>query len=477
MDILQNLNSLQQQIINEDGMVIVKAGPGTGKTRTLTHRVAYLINQKRVSPENILTLTFTNRASQEMKDRLKNMVDKLPVVTTFHGFAYELLTNSGDRINLISEEDKEKLIKNIRKQLKSKLTTREIDLQISCSKNSVNGVVERQLLKIINLYQEELKNRGLLDFDDLIINVFNYLKENEEFRKILQNRFRYILIDEFQDTNDLQYQIIKLILGPNLFVIGDPYQSIYGFRGASSGIFTELKNDFPETKEFPLITNYRSLAHVVEMSNLLFKEAKLLSFSKDPGNVSVIETLNEYTEADWVVRFVEEKIGGVDLLKTNSGIDEKTVFSDFAVVYRTHGLGRILEEKLNNSGMPFQVVKEDSPVEGDHIKLLSIHAAKGLEFKYVLLCGFEEGLIPYIRAENFADLEEEKRLLYVAMTRAKEELHILYAKRRNGKKAIVSRFIDLLRSPELIVMQDKATERMLKKATAIKLKKSQMSLL
>lgn len=465
-----DLNDQQRQIIeNGDGVFIIKAGPGTGKTKTLTSRIAYLILNKEVNPQNILALTFTQRAAGEMRQRLRTLLKNtlLPVVTTFHGFAYELLRSLGQKIEIISEEQQNDLIKKIIKENSVKISSADFSLAISNYKNNITKEkFSEGIKKNIDQYNNELSKRDLWDFDDLIYNLFKQLNEDEKFRESVRKVFQYILIDEFQDTNNLQYQIIKLMLNSslNLFVIGDPSQSVYGFRGATPRIFQKLKDDFPQSREEVLEVSYRSLKNIVEITNLLFGGTINSNFSL-PGKVGIIQTLNEYTEAQWIVRFIENKLGGTNMQKArDDGLDERVNFSDFAVIYRTHGLSYNLEHKLNESGMPFQVVKVDSYLEGDHIKLLSMHAAKGLEFKYVFICGFEEGLIPHQRAAGRDDLEEEKRLLYVAMTRAKEELYLLYAKRRDKKPADISRFIRLLQSPNMVKIEDQRTGKMLKKS-------------
>lgn len=411
------LNSHQQHIIeNGDGVVIIKAGPGTGKTKTLASRIAYLIKEKNVHPENILILTFTKRAAAEMQSRLSLILNS-PTITTFHSWAFDFLSSKIGEIKIEKETD----------------------------------------------------------FDKLILDTYQYLIEHPEECQALQEKYQYILIDEFQDTNDIQYQIIKLILkeNPNLFIIGDPHQSIYGFRDAKPAVFETLKFDFPQSKEETFEINYRSKKHLVEISNQLFPGTKLMANTKELGQAALIKTLNEYAEAEWIVRFINSKIGGTSLLAAEQN-NEPVTFADFAVIYRTHNLSHILEKKLGESGMPYQIIKEDTPVEGDHIKLLSMHAAKGLEFKYVFICGFEEGLIPYVIKDT--DLEEEKRLLYVGMTRAKEELYLLSANKRHGNVKKISRFRKLINHPAFKEIEDENTEKIKQRIAKSKLQKSQISL-
>lgn len=475
-----DLNPQQRKIIEESGsVVIVNAGPGTGKTKTLISKIAYLLENKKVNSQNILALTFTKRAAGEMKDRLQNLSENISLefleVKTFHSWAYGFLQSLGEEITIISREDCDKLIRKIIKESKLKIPAKDLSLIISKSKNHISFGINTEMKKLIDIYNKNLLENDLLDYDDLLLKIYKILIESESQRKKLQNKYQYILIDEFQDTNNLQYQIIKLISDSlkNLFVIGDPLQSIYGFRGADKEVFDQLKLDFPKSVEYFLEINYRSANNIVEVSNLVFpSSANIKSHKKENGKVSLIKTLNEYSEADLIINLINEKIGGSNLINAKDN-DNHTNFADFAVIYRTHGLSRVLEDRFKTSGFPFQIIKEDQSVEGDHIKLLSMHAAKGLEFKFVFICGFEEGLIPHQNAE---DLEEEKRLLYVALTRAKEEAYLISAKKRNKKETQISQFRKLLESGFLEAIEDEATGKILKKIEKNKLKKSQMNL-
>lgn len=473
------MNPQQQKIIEDgDGVVIVNAGPGTGKTKTLTGRIAHLIKNKNVKSNEILALTFTNRAAGEMLDRLQSSVGIMPFITTFHGLCYDLLKNWGEEFEIILEEERDELIKRILKERKVKLSRHDFSTILSQVKNSTSHIeLSSETELLIAAYNKQLVETKRLDFDDLIMKAWEALKNDKTKRSALQKLYHYILVDEFQDSNDLQYELMRLLLNKeqNFFVIGDPLQSVYGFRGANPNIFERLKKDFVQAREEFLEINYRSHSQIVEFSKCIFpKLAKINAFSQTPGTVGLIETLNEYSEAEWIVRFINEKIGGSELLNaTDTGEKSRIDFSDFAIIYRTHALAHILEKRLSESGFPYQIVKEDSVLEGHHIKLLSMHAAKGLEFDYVFICGFEDGLIPH---QKMIDLEEEKRLLYVAMTRAKKELYMLYTKSRNNQATTLSRFHSLFKSKDLVKTIDSATDAILKKRELYKIKKSQMSM-
>jgi DNA helicase II / ATP-dependent DNA helicase PcrA len=587
---LDDLNPQQKEIVESNSkIIIVNAGPGTGKTKTLTSRVAYLIKNKKVEPQNILTLTFTQRAASEMRERLKIVLqNQLPGIFTFHGFAYQLLENFGRKINLISESEREEILQKIIKEKKLKYSIRDLSQVISLFKNSLDNSDNEVTRNLVTNYQKELENRELMDFDDLLQILYLQLLKDKKFLIKISQQYQHILIDEFQDTNPLQYQIIKLILGgdtkidknrPSLFIIGDPFQSIYGFRGVSPKLLQNLKEDFPGYQEFTLVINYRSLKNIVEVSNQLFPGVKIQAHSSEPGKLGLVKTLNEYSESQWIIDFINEKIGGSDLLKANNEKIQAN-FSDFAIIFRIHHLNHDLQKKMRSSGFPFQVVGEYSLYEepevnslclllkylikpderslqelkkivpkkdsfdkkmkqslkieqilpltkivssliniwgledqdnlnhflgniiqfnqyqqslvkfvefyenlkihdfydqdSDKVTLLTMHAAKGLEFKYVIIGGFEDGLIPHLK--NSSELEEEKRLLYVAMTRAKEELHILYTQKREGKESKISSFKKLIESSLTIEIEDENLEKLNKKIAKKKLQKSQISL-
>lgn len=579
-----NLNDEQQKIIQSPAkQIIIKAGPGTGKTKTLINRITYLLNDLKTNPQDILVLTFTERAASEIKERLESLdadFKCLPFITTFHGFAHALLKNNRQNIQLISEEERHRLIRNIIRQKNVKLSTRKLSLLISLAKNTAQETeLTHELKLLLGSYNQELQRLSLQDFDDLLINLYLFLRGQSTART---TKYSHILIDEFQDTNDLQYQIIKLLLSPTtyLFAIGDPLQSIYGFRGANPQIFQQLEKDFPKNFEAVLFRNYRSFTNLVQISNQLFPGlAQGVANSAAEGKVRLVKTYDESSEANWIINFINEKIGGSDLLQARDATSCQPIkFSDFAIIYRTHNLNRALEKKLTLSGLPFQTVggyslyeekhisllcsllqflaegggqslpffpklsstklkqtaklltsqplsqlvnsllgiwqlpQPDNSInqflgniiqfdqypdslnrfinyyknlkaydyydaQSDKITLLTMHAAKGLEFKHVFICGFEENIIPFKRCgEEVADPEEEKRLLYVAMTRAKEELYLLSAKFRQGREGHLSPFAKDLEHPEFLTIEDNSTEKILKKKAALKLKKSQLSL-
>lgn len=543
MEVLKELNDQQRQAAEAgDGPMLIVAGPGTGKTKTLTARIAHLIASGRCKPSQILALTFTKKAAEEMQTRLTTLrykdyprnEDNPCSTMTFHALCFELLE---DDTPFATETQRLQIVKNLPrpKELKS-LSARELGLAISRAKNTPE-FTDPQLIKVVRAYNKALKEQNLRDFDDLLQDTYQLLKTNPQTREAVQGRYLYVLVDEFQDTNRLQYEILKLMLGHrNIFVIGDPHQSIYGFRGASGTIFDEFKADFPEHQQVALTTNYRSVPEIVGLANALFdSDADLLAHSQAPGQVRAVQVLNEYSEARWVLNEIQRAIGGGDMLKAVSD-DQRSQhrrLSDLAVLYRSRPAAITFQRLLAESGLPYQVVGDGSPydqpqvqailallrsasqrepvtLEGygsaqrrlleqelsrvdearpgtlverllpilgfepspelqqlasvlvrfkdtasalayfdeiaehgfydpqaDAITLLTIHASKGLEFPHVFVLAGEEGILPAARGDG----AEEKRLFYVAVTRARERLEILHAKNRGGQKAEASRFI------------------------------------
>lgn len=559
-DPLATLNTSQLHAATAPmGPLCIIAGPGTGKTKTLIARITYLMRQG-IQPNRILALTFTAKAAQEMQDRLRSLDSNTETlrVTTFHGLCYMLLgTIQHEELHIIRESDRLELIRTLSKQYAPDISLRELLIRLSRIKNTPEGSdSDPQCNAILKAYNESLRTQRVYDFDDLLREVYEKLRDDIDFRTKVQRRWAYVLIDEFQDTNALQYELLKLLNAQdNLFVIGDPLQSIYGFRGAQGEIFDRFLDDFPIAQRITLSENYRSAAPIVSLTNVIFPEAvNLIAHQEVAGSVQVVQTFNEYREADWIIRTIEQDLGGTDFMRSHAhhGQERSRNFSDYAILYRIHNASRAIKRSLAESGIPYQCIGDDSPylqkplrmaiaalrylaqpdqytarearmlhgiprqhltmlkmhldlpptqflalvvdslhltedkpnlardfhqilgtlvrfdalshkafltkldelAEHDYydpsanvVTLLSIHAAKGLEFPHVFLIGAEEGLLPLkARSEHMAptDQEEEKRLFYVAVTRAQEQLTILHTKTRKGQANTVSRFIQAI---------------------------------
>lgn len=261
-----------------------------------------------------------------MKERLSHL-SKAPYISTFHALAVDLLGNSK---KIISEAERLELLYSLLEKDNEQATKKDIK-DISLVITNYKNTLEKNIL--VEQYNALLQERNLIDYDDLLIEL-NSLAATEKVTK----KFNYILVDEFQDTNILQYEILKRLMNNNnLFVIGDPLQSIYSFRGATTDIFKKLEEDFPSYTQIQLSINYRSDRSIVKISSQLFtKTTQLEAFSQDEGTVNIINTINEYTEAEWIVRKIDALIGGTDLIKAGENVEDQTqkrCFKDFAVIY------------------------------------------------------------------------------------------------------------------------------------------------
>ena len=360
---LELLNEAQRNAIKDVwGPTIVYAGAGSGKTRTLTYRIAYMIKEHNIDPLNILAITFTNKAANEMKERVLKLVNfdyYSLTISTFHSLCAKILRREAKLIgydnnfSIIDEEDQLKIISEILSEGNfDKRGSRNLQKLISYSKSLEVKLEDPFARNIMEKYNERLKKLNLLDFDDLLIKVRDLFLENKEVLEKYQNIYKFILVDEFQDTNKTQYQIVKLLAlnHRNIFVVGDDDQSIYAFRGANYENTKLFKKDFPEHKSFTLEQNYRSTQFILDGCNRLIshnedREKKELysSIKGGEGDVVVYEAYNEKDE----VRYVLDQI---ELLKNRDN-----EYSDFAILYRSSSLLRNFEIGLINYNIPYKV--------------------------------------------------------------------------------------------------------------------------
>lgn len=393
-----------------DGPLLIIAGPGTGKTRTLTHRIAHLISRREVAPEACLAITFTNRAAEEMRERLQGLLPELGAriwVKTFHGLAFAMLQENRQLAGLhrgfrvADEAERIALMSRIlgcsQRKARSMLAriSRAKRMGTTLSANStgaepvVRSVVEsmpvpmdESLLDGMNAYRAALEAESLIDFDDLLVRTVALLESEELVRRAYQERFRYISIDEYQDIDELQYRLIDLLCpvgqdrskSGSLCVIGDPDQAIYGFRGADVALFLRFRSDFAGAREVHLTRNYRSTRTIVDASMQAIAPSSLVGgrvlsammddAGRDASRIEVVETASERAEAELVVRTIETLVGGTSFFSLDSGRvgqgDESDLsFSDFAVLYRTDALAEPLCEAFTRSGIPFQKRSHD----------------------------------------------------------------------------------------------------------------------
>lgn len=373
---LAALSEVQKRAVTTvDGPVLVLAGAGSGKTTVLTKRVAYLLEEKNINPYNILAITFTNKAAQEMKHRIDAIVSRDisgMVVSTFHSMCARFLRIDADKIGYngsFTIYDTDAALQIIKKLLQ----THEIDTKImtpkgcaahiSAAKNAMAktsasevffdrcGFYAEKMLEIYNEYNLKLKSENAMDFDDLLLNMLKLLNESEEARTYYQNRFKYVMVDEYQDTNSVQYQLVRILSGKhgNLFVVGDDDQSIYAWRGADVRNILDFEKDYPKAKVIKLEQNYRSHSKILDAANAVIKKAnerkdKTLWSSKTIGELpKVFCAPDEYREAEFIAyRIAQMK-------------EQGKAYSDFAVLYRTHTQSRAIEEKMRTYSIPYHI--------------------------------------------------------------------------------------------------------------------------
>ncbi len=539
---LSGLDEAQRAAVEAvEGPVLIAAGPGSGKTRTLTHRLAHLVRSRGARPESCLALTFTRRAAEQMRERLRALLpdcgDRFPVLT-FHALSLQLLTEFRDRaglperFRLAAEAERLQLLQD-HLQLKEREARRLIS-EISRIKRSRSGDERPELLSALETYQREMRAAGLLDFDDLVALAADLLERDEEIRRLLQQRFNWISIDEYQDVDAAQYRLLALLVSPraDICAIGDPDQSIYGFRGSDPSFFRRFQQDYPGARVFALTANYRSGSHIVRaswqvMARSVPDHAELRALLDTTGTITIHQAASERAEAEFVVQSVERLLGGHSFFSLDSGrsgsgaaVDpgaerSDLCFGDFAVLLRTEAQAEPVREALARSGIPFQlrshqrlfeqpgvrdlVLRLDRAVPGrnaldalkeaarssvseadeadrdavaernraalemleplalargsdlerfrrevmlgeqidtwdpraDRVSILTLHAAKGLEFPVVFILGCEQGILPLLwPGSDPSAIEEERRLFYVGMTRSQQLLYLCHARKR-----------------------------------------------
>lgn len=598
-ELLKDLNPEQQVAVREtSGPVLILAGAGSGKTRVLTYKVAYLVATKKADPSEILLVTFTNKAANEMEERVRLLLSHLPdqvlqtqsvsspFAGTFHSLCAKILRVDGKEISIpprfliYDETDSLDLIKDVMKKMDistKNFNPNTVAATISQAKNQLissleypqytRGFFQETVSQIYLSYQKELKENEALDFDDLIMETVRLWRTSQEILRKYQDRWQYILVDEYQDTNYAQFELTKLLAKTrkNICVVGDFSQSIYSWRGADYRNLLHFKSEFPETKTFNLERNYRSTQKILDAAYGVISKNKshpiLKLWTKQDGGERVIlyEARNEQDEAG----FVLSQIGQI-------GQISQMTYSDCAVLYRTNAQSRVLEESFLHASVPYILVggtrfyerkevkdvlsylrllhnpkdsvsykraerlgkgrlekfkdfserlekdqsfsKNDSLLtlelldkileatgylelfdqedeedlarlenikelrsvaqefpnlqeflenvalveksssakapggQGKAVTLMTIHAAKGLEFPVVFMVGMEEGLFPHSRSlMDNSEMEEERRLCYVGITRAKKKLYLTYARRRlffgTHSANMISRFV------------------------------------
>ena len=573
---LSLLNSSQREAVTApDGPSLIVAGPGTGKTLTLAYRIAYLISELGINPGKILAVTFTTKAAQEMTEKLTKILPSgsplsqylaFLTVSTLHALGLSFLRQHDEKVGLLpnfqilSEAEQVQLIKETLSQLMPQEShnralkwVRRISEHKNLFGNTPIGcdLPLGHAQEIFSAYEKRLLERNVIDFDDLILKPLKLLQEFPEIREGYQNRFKYILVDEYQDLNNPQYLFLKKLSGPKTseWIIGDADQAIYAFRGAHVEYFLRFQQDNPQVRRIHLERNYRSTEPILAGALAVIKNNtnrlpyNLFSSNPDGSPISLFHAPDHRAEARFIVREIEKLVGGT---RMESHCEESGMFgfSDIAILYRFHQLSFPFSEALQEAGIPYQIVgghsnnvdsisgylvpflkmvlnphddlsfraiaphiedkqsdsramflsridryqRESSTVslgtliknivqemkikekdrsewltlveafpdgsadqqlphflehisllkegetynpKAEAVTLMTVHAAKGLEFPVVFIVALESGVFPCTEfGEAPSDREEERRLFYVGMTRAKQRLYLSFAKER-----------------------------------------------
>ena len=376
-DILKGLNDKQYEaVVNTEGPCLVIAGAGSGKTKVLTHKIAYLMKEKNILPWNILAITFTNKAAKEMKERIELLVGdaaKDMWIGTFHSICVRILRKFIDRIGFDSSfiifdtSDQKTMVKQILKdlQLDEKLfSDRAVMSEISNAKNEMlepdqyavkahGDFRKEKIAQVYERYQNRLKENNAIDFDDIINFTIKILMENVDVLEYYSNKFQYVLVDEYQDTNKSQFTLVTMLASKhgNITAVGDNDQGIYSFRGADISNILNFERDFPGTKIIKLEQNYRCTGNILKVANAVIKNNevkydKKLWTENDVGNLpKIFSADNEYDEGRYIAEQIEHLIR-----------EEKYKYSDFAVLYRMNTQSRAIEEILRREALPYKIV-------------------------------------------------------------------------------------------------------------------------
>lgn len=485
------LNLSQQAVVHKvNGPVMIFACAGSGKTRTLMAKIIYLIEKMQLHPWQILLLTFSRKAALEAKERILGQIrGPSPIIKTFHSFCAQILRYEylplglAKNFHILDQPQSEHIIANhlLLNRLKKEISPIRIYIDqlknggyylnrakyfttSGANKYNSAGILStlipknlrplirnHQLFSIFKSYEEELIKSNAVDFGGLITNVLKLFETNPQILKNYQGLFKYILVDEYQDTNRAQFDLILHLAAVhrNICVVGDDDQSIYGWRGACSQNIADFYKFFPDTTIFKLEENYRSTSHIINgaaslISRNFFRSNKQIWTNNHPGPLIVIvECEDNYAEANFVA------------LEINKIHANGTPWNEIAVFYRNHNLAIDIEVALQKNEIPYliknrtennekeikELIKENNDNENSSIpenisavSLMTVHSAKGLEFPYILLVGAEEKIFPSFQSLETVlsipaihALEEERRLFYVAITRAMKKIYISHA--------------------------------------------------
>ena len=366
----------QTAVTMDNGPVIVTAGPGTGKTRVLTHRVIDLIQNRGVSPASVMAVTFTNRAATEMWERIVSLSsggeELVPMrVGTFHRLALDLLREyAPERMGEIADRGEARaVLQEAIADINTEISVNDALSQISLCKatgQEISDITDTELQTIYTKYQHRLTTYGLMDFDDILLILHDVLCG--DILRSVQARFSHVLVDEFQDVNAVQYALVQKLAGDGsgLFVIGDPDQAIYGFRGASAGYFAQLKADYPEANEVILQHTYRSTPQIISAASSLLRGRSYVPVRENGPNLRALSTPGETGEGIAIVEEISRMVGGADLLQANE--EGNRSLDDFAVLFRTGRQADALEACFLQAGIPYRVVGQKSYLDAASVQ-------------------------------------------------------------------------------------------------------------
>ena len=377
MSIYDSLNEMQKKaVFQTEGPVLILAGAGSGKTRVLTHRIAYLIEEKGVNPWNILAITFTNKAAGEMRERVDHLVgfgSESIWVSTFHSACVRILRRFIDRLGydtnftIYDTDDQKSLMKEVCKYLQIDTKTyreRALLSAISSAKNEMispqefllqaEGDFSKQKIAEVYLeYEKQLRANNALDFDDLLVRAVQLFETQPDVLDYYQERFRYIMVDEYQDTNTVQFHLIRILSSKyrNLCVVGDDDQSIYKFRGANIKNILNFESEFPDATVIKLEQNYRSTSNILNAANAVIhnnigrKDKTLWTENPEGEKIACKQFDNAYDEADYIAAAIQKKVK-----------EERASYKDCAVLYRTNAQSRMFEERFVSTNIPYKVI-------------------------------------------------------------------------------------------------------------------------
>lgn len=377
MSIYDSLNEMQKKaVFQTEGPVLILAGAGSGKTRVLTHRIAYLIEEKGVNPWNILAITFTNKAAGEMRERVDHLVgfgSESIWVSTFHSACVRILRRFIDRLGydtnftIYDTDDQKSLMKEVCKYLQIDTKTyreRALLSAISSAKNEMispqefllqaEGDFSKQKIAEVYLeYEKQLRANNALDFDDLLVRAVQLFETQPDVLDYYQERFRYIMVDEYQDTNTVQFHLIRILSSKyrNLCVVGDDDQSIYKFRGANIKNILNFESEFPDATVIKLEQNYRSTSNILNAANAVIhnnigrKDKTLWTENPEGEKIACKQFDNAYDEADYIAAAIQKKVK-----------EERASYKDCAVLYRTNAQSRMFEERFVSTSIPYKVI-------------------------------------------------------------------------------------------------------------------------